>query len=309
MKRLKLNTIAILFLFSFTLNAQTVDIDKDTRIYAIKEGKELRMDIYKSRSFGNEIQPCLIYVFGGGFKGGQRDSEHDLTYFNYFAEKGFTVVSIDYRLGMVGQKAPGLFNSKPIRNAIAMAVEDLYTATNFLLDNHGELNIDPELFIISGSSAGAITVLHADYEDRDNHSSAEVLPDSFNYAGVISFAGGIYSKEGLPSYDLNPAPTMFFHGSADKLVPYNKTRFFRLGMFGTNSLIKRFRNEQYPYVYYSMEGIGHEVSSYPMKDFLPEIEKFINDFVINENQLMIDINYRDLLRNAETIDTPESYYN
>src|SRR5690554_3080315 len=309
MKRLKLNAIAVLLLFSFTLIGQTADIDKDTRTYTVKEGEELRMDIYRGKSFGNEIQPCLIYVFGGGFKEGQRDSEHDLSYFNYFAERGLTVVSIDYRLGMVGQKAPGLFNSKPIRNAIAMAVEDLYTATNFLLDNHEELNIDPELFIISGSSAGAITVLHADYEDRDNHSSAEVLPDSFNYAGVISFAGGIYSKEGLPSYDLNPAPTMFFHGSADKLVPYNNSRFFRLRMFGTNSLIKRFRYEKYPYVYYSMEGIGHEVSSYPMKDFLPEIEKFINDFVINEKQLLLDINYKDLLRNPKPRDTPESYYN
>ncbi len=185
------------------------------------EGTTLKLDIYKTDSATILPQPCLVFVFGGGFKEGTRDARHYQPYFHYFATKGYTVVSIDYRLGMKGKEAPGILNHKPLQQAIEMAVADLYIATNYLLEHADDLNIDPSLIILSGSSAGAITVLQADYMERDNHPAASVLPDDFRYAGVISFAGGIFSEEGLPSYTQRPAPTLFFHGSADKLVPYN----------------------------------------------------------------------------------------
>lgn len=298
---------ALLFFLTLTLFSQTVH--KETHLYAEKAGEELKMDIYKIESGSQQPQPCLLFVFGGGFKAGTRDAELYHPYFNYFARKGFTVVSIDYRLGMKNQKAPGIFNNKPIRNAIAIAVEDLYSATNYLLENAEALSIDPSLIIISGSSAGAITVLQADYENRDNRPPADVLPDDFNYAGVISFAGAIFSTEGTPSYTQPPAPTLFFHGSADNLVPYDKTRFFKMGMFGSKPLAKKFRSEQYPYMFYSMQDIGHEVSEYPIQEFLPEIEQFINDWVFNGKQWMIDINLKDMLRKSDTSTTPGNYYN
>lgn len=190
-----------------------------------------------------------------------------------------------------------------------MAVSDLYTATNYLLKNAGELDIDPSLFILSGSSAGAITVLQADYMERDNYPAADVLPEDFRYAGVISFAGGIFSTEGAPSYTQRPAPTLFFHGSADKLVPFNSTRLFNVGMFGSRSLAKRFREERYPYTFYIMEDVGHEVSDYPMREFLPEIEQFITDFVFDRKQWMRDIRFKDLQRKSDTSTTPGNYYN
>ncbi|SFK66241.1 alpha/beta hydrolase [Proteiniphilum acetatigenes] len=297
---------ALLFL-TLTLFGQTVQ--KETRLYAEKTGQELRMDIYKSDSTTLQPQPCLLFVFGGGFKNGERAAELYHPFFNYFVKKGFTVVSIDYRLGMKDQKAPGVFNTKPLRNAIAMAVDDLYSATNYLLENARELHIDPSLIIISGSSAGAITVLQADYENRDNHPSADVLPDDFRYAGVISFAGAIFSTEGVPSYTQPPAPTLFFHGTADRLVPYDKTRFFNLGMFGSKPLAKKFRSERYPYMFYSIEDIGHEVSEYPMQEFLPEIDRFISDYVFNGKQWMTDIHFKDMLRKSDTSTTPGNYYN
>ncbi len=282
---------------------------KETRMFAVKDGQELNMDIYSADSAFTLKQPCLLFVFGGGFKEGARDAELYADYFKYFAEKGFKVVSIDYRLGMKGQKAPGIFNNKPLRNAIAMAVADLYSATAYLLEHADELNIDTSNIIISGSSAGAMTVLQADYEKRDLRESANVLPDDFQYAGVISFAGSIFSTEGTPSYTLRPAPTLFFHGSADKLVPYGKTRFFRLGVFGSEPLTKRFKQQGYPYTFYTMEDMGHDVSEYPMKEFLPEIEQFIRDFVFNRQQWMLDINLKDKLRQSDTSTNPANYYN
>lgn len=297
--------LIIVGLFPILLFATTPQ--KQTYSYINRDSQSLQLDIYTT--YTNEKQPCLLFVFGGGFKEGTRDAEIYKDYFEYFATKGFTVASIDYRLGMKGEKAPSMFNYKPMEQAIELAVEDLYSATHFILKNAYELNIDTTQIIISGSSAGAITVLQADYEKRNNFDSANILPSQFQYAGVISFSGSIFSHEGAPTYPIAPAPTLLFHGSADKLVPYNNSRFFNIGMFGSNTLAKEFRKNEYPYLFYSMEGHGHEVAEFPMTDFLPEIDQFITDYIFNKKQLLIDINYRDKNRTVEISDSPKDYYN
>lgn len=297
--------LLIVWLFPFLLFAATPR--KQTYTYINRDSQALQLDVYTT--YTSEVQPCLIFVFGGGFKEGTRDAEIYSDYFEYFANKGFTVASIDYRLGMKGEKAPSMFNYKPMESSIELAVEDLYSATHFLLKNAHELNIDTAQIMISGSSAGAIAVLQADYEKRNNFESANILPSQFQYIGVIAFSGSIFSREGAPTYTIPPAPTLLFHGSADKLVPYNNTRFFNIGMFGSNTLAKEFRKNEYPYLFYSMEGGGHEVAEYPMTDFLPEIDQFITDFIFNKKQLFIDINYRDKKRVVEISDSPKDYYN
>lgn len=306
MKHKRLSTILSAIFLPLALLAQTVA--KETKTFAVHDGQELKLDLYTVDSAYTAAQPCLIFVFGGGFKEGMRDYAAYSDYFQYFARKGFRVISIDYRLGMKGQKAPSPFDNKPLRNAIALAVSDLYAATRFVLQNAQEWNIDTTRIVISGSSAGAITVLQADYELNDNRMPHGILPDGFRYAGVISFAGGIFSTEGTPSYTHRPAPTLFFHGSGDKLVPYAQIRFLRLGIFGSKLLAKHFRSEGYPYAFYSMDGIGHEVSEYPMHEFLPEIEQFINDWVIHRKQWMMDVNFKDKLRKSNTAVNPASYY-
>lgn len=307
MWRKNISLLFALLLPLMALNATTVE--KETLLFAVKEGVELKMDLYRSDSASILPQPCLIFVFGGGFKEGSRNEESYLPYYYYFAERGFTVAAIDYRLGMKGEKAPGILNYKPLLNAIHLAVEDLYAATSYLLEHATELHIDSSRFIISGSSAGAITVLQADYMKQNNHLLAKELPETFRYAGVISFAGGIFSSEGLPSYHKHPAPTLFFHGTADRLVPYNKTGLFQLGMYGSRKLVKRFRQERYPFTFYSIGDMGHEVADYPMQEYLPEIEQFINDLVLDRKQWMTEIYHKDLLRQSDNSTTPANYYN
>lgn len=299
---------SLTILFSLIFSAFPADIEKTTHTFAEREDVSLQLDIYKSNSDGT-CQPVLLFVFGGGFKGGTRDQESYLDYFRYFAENSFTVVAIDYRLGLKNEKAPGVFNQKPLRRAIGLAVEDLYTATDYLIKNADKLLIDTSKVIISGSSAGAITVLHADYEHRNGMPSDTILSAGFQYAGVISFAGAIFSREGLPDYAMAPAPTLFFHGSADKLVPYRQIRFLNLGMFGSKPLAKRFKARSFPYLFYSMENIGHDVASYPIEKFQPEVLRFIRDYVFDKKPLMIDINYFDPNQESKYNQSAKYYYN
>ncbi|URW80324.1 alpha/beta hydrolase [Xiashengella succiniciproducens] len=296
--------LAIFIYFS----AFSQEISKETPIYSVKDGQELKMDIYSDDSAGAGLHPCLIFVFGGGFKDGTRDNEIYIDFFRYFVARGYIVASIDYRLGMKDTGAPGIFDTKPLQNAISLAVSDLYSATVYLLDNAGKLGIDSSLILISGSSAGAIAALQADYHLSNLHDIAAELPRDFRYAGVISFAGGVFSKEGVPDYKRGPAPTLFFHGSADKLVPYKQTRFMNLGMFGSHALAKAFRKKGYTYAFYSLKDVGHEAAEFPMSEMIPETESFISLLMLEGRTLMVDIDYIDPTRKPEMKVKPSDYY-
>lgn len=284
-------------------------IEKTTKVFAVKDTSNLKMDIYKLKSQSDRVQPCMIFVFGGGFISGKRDSKQYNDYFTVLAEKGITVVSIDYRLGLRGiKKAPSVTNTKPMYHAVDIAVEDLFSATKYLLDNAGTLNIDAKLIMISGSSAGAITVLQSDYVKRNTLSGSEILPADFQYSGVLAFAGAIASKEGTPNYKIAPALTLFFHGDKDVLVPYGSKRLFRKGLFGSKSLAKKFKKEGYAYCFFTVEGLSHEIAESPMVIYHNQIISFIDEYIFDEKPWQMEIKLNDASLKPGPVMTIKSLY-
>jgi acetyl esterase/lipase len=261
-------------------------------VYAEKDSSVLTMDVYFP---DNQIEEkaCIIFMFGGGFSHGSKSEDYNIKYCKSLAERGFVVSAIDYRLGLTGYKM-NLKILKALTNAVKMAVEDLYSATNFILEHVQDFNVDPEMIIINGSSAGAITSLQADYELGNRRDIAAVLPDNFRYAGVISFAGAVLSKHWAPKYKIqNPAPTLFFHGTDDVLVPYGKIQIVNAGFFGTNTLVRQFKKADYPYCVFRYVEMGHEIAETPMRNNLDNMVKFIEDYVFDKRHLKIDITIDD----------------
>jgi acetyl esterase/lipase len=170
------------------------------------------------------------------------------------------VISIDYRLGLKGSNKVGIAQVNVLDKAIHMAVEDLFSATAFMIDNAEALGIDPGNIVVSGSSAGAISVMQAEYEICNSTSWTEVLPEGFNYSGVMSFSGAILSRKGKVKYAKEPCPTLMLHGTADKLVPYNQIAFFNLGFFGGGKLVERFKKFGHNYNMYHFIDYGHEIA-------------------------------------------------
>jgi predicted esterase len=154
----------------------------------------------------------------------------------------------------------GIAQVNVLDKAIHMAVEDLFSATRFIIDNADQLGVNPSNMVISGSSAGAITVMQAEYEICNRTSWAQVLPEDFNYAGVMSFSGAILSRKGEVKYASAPAPTLMLHGTADNLVNYKQIKFFNLGFFGGGKIVKRFEKFGYNYNMYHFVGYGHEIA-------------------------------------------------
>lgn len=236
-----------------------------TYMYERRDTCDLFMDIYEpakgSRTtFMDRQKPTVLFMFGGGFIQGTRDDESYNSWFRMLTDNGYRVISIDYRLGLKGSKKVGVAQVNVLDKAIHMAVEDLFSATNFIIENADQLRVDPSNIVISGSSAGAISVMQAEYEIANRTSWASVLPQGFNYAGVMSFSGAILSRKGKVKYQTAPCPTMMLHGTADKLVPYKQIAVFNLGFFGGGKLLERFKKFGYNYNMYHFMDYGHEIA-------------------------------------------------
>lgn len=246
-------------------SAQNTITPDGTYMFVQRDTCDLFMDVYDpaagSRTSLDGIEkPTIIFMFGGGFIRGTRDDESYNGWFRTMTENGYRVISIDYRLGLKGSNKVGIAQVNVLDKAIHMAVEDLFSATDFIIENAEQLGVDPENIVISGSSAGAITVMQAEYEIANRTSWASALPAGFNYAGVMSFSGAILSREGKVDFKSTPCPVMMLHGTSDELVPYDQIKVFNLGFFGGGKLVERFQKYGLNYNMYHFIDYGHEIA-------------------------------------------------
>lgn len=271
----------------------------ETIQYAIKGTDTLLLDFYRPKNVEGKA-PVMIFAFGGGFFTGKRDSDNYKEYFKYLTHNGWAVASIDYRLGLAEiSKTPkdqltAMFMLKGLITSVDMAVEDMYSATNYIIENAEKLNVNPDEIVVCGSSAGAITSCQAEWNICRNHESAKVLPEGFNYAGVVSFAGAILSTDGTPKWDKKPCPMMFFHGSSDSNVPYNKLKIMKFGFLGSKYICGQLEDMKAPYWFFDVANYDHTYCEVPMNQHREEISIFLNDFVIGKENRQIHEQVNDM---------------
>ncbi len=272
---------------------------KGTYLFAAKDGQELYMDDYlpsegSETELDGKVKPSIVFMFGGGFITGSRNDNYYKPWFKRLNDAGYRVISIDYRLGMKGVKTKGGVSSvKAFHQSAQMAAEDLFSATAYMIANQRSLGIDPSNLVLSGSSAGAIAVLEADWL-LNNGRAGDFLPEGFRYAGVMPFAGAIISIEGVPSYKTPPAPTAFFHGTGDKIVNYKQVHVLKWGLFGADRLAKIFKRNGFTYNIFRYDGHSHEIASTFISTF-PEQIRFLETNVVKGSARIVD----------STVDDPE----
>lgn len=191
--------------------------DPFTFTYFSNDTISLELDLFVPENKTDELTPLVIYVHGGGFSQGDRYAGYELA--RYLNSRNIACATISYTLYMKDKSfgCDGILSEKI--KAIQIAASQLWHATDFVIEHQGHFQIDTSQIFISGSSAGAETVLHAAYWDRLQMQYFDpVLFPSFKYAGVIAGAGAIMDLNLITSE--SKIPTMLFHGDADPLVPY-----------------------------------------------------------------------------------------
>ncbi len=257
----------------------------------------LYMDVYdpspeSAAAADGAARPTVLFVFGGGFVTGERSHPHHLPWFRLLCDEGYRVITVDYRLGLKGKhldfRVSKLKESaQTAKEAVDIAVEDVFASVAFILENADELGVDPGRIVIAGSSAGAMTALQAEWYICSGHPLAGVLPPGFNFAGVMSFAGAIMSNTGKPVYKKAPCPTLLIHGTADKIVTYDKTALGKWGMYGSSALAEFFRDRQYEYCIYRFKDHSHDMASNFMATW-PEEKRFLEENVARGSRRIVD---------------------
>lgn len=267
MKTYKLITIAVLAIISSaSLLAQKMEPDRTVK-FADRDTCALYMDIYDPQPSkvvcdDGKVRPTVIHVFGGGFMEGSRHQEWLRPWFRQMNAMGYRMVSIDYRLGLKGVR--GVTQSEfavLLDRAIHLAVEDLFAATAYLVANGSELGVDARNIVVTGSSAGAITAQQAELEICNGTPMTSVLPEGFNYAGIMAFAGAVL-VDGELGYASKPCPVIMFHGTEDELVPYDGVTSGGLSFCGPCRIQKALEAAGAAVRFYRFPGINHAVAGY-----------------------------------------------
>lgn len=265
----------------------TDSVQVETFTYAFKDGKSLELDVYFP-AFDNQTQrPLIFYVHGGGFSGGTRNTEGIQVFCKKLAMHGYVVSSISYRLTRQGTATAFGCDCPAVDklNTFNEAVEDLQDATFFMIKNREKMGIDPQKIILSGSSAGAETVLNAAYQPPYCYG---LDSGPVSYAGVISMAGAIPDTSRI--FEESAVPSLLFHGTCDNLVPYasashhycKESQPGYLILHGSYTIAEKLRKLGTPYWLYTYCNAAHEIAGTPMTVNLDEIIDFCYSYVVKK---------------------------
>jgi arylsulfatase A-like enzyme/acetyl esterase/lipase len=189
------------------------------------EGKALKLYVFGEPS--DQLKPAIVFFFGGGWVGGTPAQFYP--HAQEFKKLGFIAISADYR-------TRNSHRTKPHQ-----CVEDGKSAIRWVRENAMELGIDPERIIAAGGSAGGHVAASAGiivgYDSKVENLSVSSIPNAMVlYNPVINTSSIGYGSRtiGQDSLLLSPhhlvadgcPPTLIFHGTGDKTVPYQNIKIF-----------------------------------------------------------------------------------
>lgn len=143
----------------------------------------LLMDIYKPVGDGNCLRPCMVIVHGGSWIAGSKEDIDIVNISKDFAQKGWVVASINYRLGThkaasydmywacnadISAPCAYISDSSEIFRANYRGQQDTKGAIRFM-KNRGILDsIDVHNLFLAGQSAGGFVALAAAFTDKNS---------------------------------------------------------------------------------------------------------------------------------------------
>ncbi|MDQ3141198.1 MAG: T9SS type A sorting domain-containing protein [Bacteroidota bacterium] len=135
----------------------------------------LFVDIYYPVGSPEEKKPLVIWIFGGGFFQGNRQSMDAIC--TRTAKQGFVAATIDYRIGFEGIDVnfapPFAFDKAEIIRAGFRGVQDAKSAIRFLKARHRVDSIDLDRIWIGGVSAGSIVAMGSIFINQATEKPAE----------------------------------------------------------------------------------------------------------------------------------------
>lgn len=248
----------------------------------------LLMDVYEPNGDTAALRPIIYFVHGGSFIHNSRTDQSIHKTAEYFAKKGYVTANIEYRVEQSEFEFIYLnfLDKNNWYRAIIRATQDLKAAVRYIKEdvaaNGNQYRVDTTKIFLYGSSAGAITVLHAAY--LDDTTEMRTSPFFNNYKQL----GGLDGNSGSPGHTMagiravvscsgalerldyinnnTDIDYLGFHNTIDPVVPYDVGCFdvvaCWLGYFnGGNKIFPRTQNLGMNSEFYRVQMPGHPVDA------------------------------------------------
>jgi len=210
-------------------------------MYCNADGTELRMDVYYPDAAQAPL-PVVVYVHGGGWRMGDKRGVARFTSFTELRERGYLIVSVNYRLAPQAQ--------------FPAMIEDVKCAVRHLRARAADYGLDPNHIGAWGTSAGGHLVALLGVTDGSEgfegdggfgqySSRVQAVVDMFgpttlpmlhesNQGILLNIVFGVQNSTdemlvlGSPTHWASPddPPTLMLHGDQDDLVPLEQSEIF-----------------------------------------------------------------------------------
>lgn len=223
-----------------------VDIEKDL-VYTEEtnfagEKEKLTLDIYQPAGDTLKGRPAIIWIHGGGFSGGSKDSGPTAHLSYEFARRGYVTVSINYRLRQQpGNDWPGTFSD---------ANSDAKAALNWLRKNSDKYGVDKHHIAVGGDSAGGNIAINLAY---CGDTSGEGVDNNGIFAVIDMYGPYMWAQ-----LKRQKTPVFIIHGDKDTVVPYQQSV----------DLEKNLEKAGIYHEFFTMQGEGHNVKGNYWDDVL-----------------------------------------
>ncbi len=215
-----------------------VEVERDIE-YGKGGGHALLLDLYRPKEASEGKLPCVIFIHGGGWRGGDKMRAPVVQ----IVPRGYVGISINYRLS--GEAT------------FPAAVEDCKCAVRWVRENAEEYGIDPDRLGVWGSSAGGHLALmvgladdKAGLEGKGGHegvsSRVQAVCSWFGPADLtvghdqfqggsgqapLAFLGGTLDEKKEAYEQASPVthatkddpPVLMIHGDKDNVVPLDQS--------------------------------------------------------------------------------------
>lgn len=213
------------------------------------EEEQLLLDVYMPGKNQVQKQRAIVWVHGGGFKGGDRRQGYIVTISRAMAKMGYICIAPDYRL----RENPGA----DLQGTINDAVNDIHKALDWVTDNGRKFGYNPSKIIVGGGSAGGVLLTNLCFQTNKQKHNRKIK-------AFINLWGSPDNEELFAGIRKQDPPTLIIHGDNDQVVPFQNSEKLSAGL--NNAGIY---NELHPF-----PGAGHT----PI-DQMEKIIQLITDFL------------------------------
>ena len=201
-------------------------------VYKTIDNTELALHVFNPKGHKlTDKRPAIVFFFGGGWMGGNPKQFYQQA--KSFAALGFVAMSAEYRV--IGKHKTTPFE----------CVQDGKSAVRWIRQHAAELGVDPDRIVAAGGSAGGhvaacIGVIQGHEEEGENTNISAMPNAMILYNPVVDTTEKGYGMNEVgeqrkteisPCHNVRKGipPTLVFHGTADRIVPFeNVERFTQL---------------------------------------------------------------------------------